>query len=68
MTAQADMVLKNIIMPANETPEFPPRDNKDEPSLLGRPIRKLGLLYVQSLGRLMAAMSEKTLSKGLLGR
>ena len=68
MTAQAEIVLKNIIMPPNDVPDFPPRETTDEPCLLKRPMRKLGLMYVQSFGRLMAMMQEKTMSKGILGR
>lgn len=67
MTAQADIVLKNILMPPNDVPDFPPREKSDEPCLLNRPMRKLGLMYVQSLGRLMAMMSENSMAKGILG-
>ena len=67
MTAQADIVLKNIILPSNDIPDYPPLEKSDEPRLLGRPIRKLSLAYVQRLGSLMAMLSEKNMSKGILG-
>ena len=67
MTAQADIILKNIILPSNDMPEYPPLEKEDEPRLLGRPIRKLSLAFVQRLGSLMAMFSEKNNAKGLLG-
>ena len=67
MTAQADIILKNIILPSNDLPEYPPLEKPDEPRILGRPIRKLSLAYVQRLGSLMAMLSEKNMAKGLLG-
>lgn len=67
MTAQANIILKNLLMPP-EKPEFL-KSSSDEssPKLLGKPVHELNMVYLCSFGRLMAMLSEKNQSMGILG-
>ncbi|XP_052274563.1 uncharacterized protein LOC127874351 isoform X2 [Dreissena polymorpha] len=68
-TAQANMVLKNILMPC-ESPNFQPRGASRDPTapkLLGKQIGEMSLPYLASLGRMMAMMVENSQSQGILG-
>ncbi|XP_053394791.1 ribonucleoprotein PTB-binding 1-like isoform X2 [Mercenaria mercenaria] len=67
MTAQANIILKNLLMPQDK-PEFhKPSADETTPKLLGKPVYEFNMVYLCSLGRLMAMLSEKTQSMGILG-
>ncbi|WAR23213.1 RAVR2-like protein, partial [Mya arenaria] len=70
VTAQANLVLKNLLMPPSESPGFPQgavRHDPEAPQLLGKPIAELNLVCLGSLGRMMAMMLEQSHNRGLLG-
>lgn len=67
MTAQANIILKNLLMPGETEPQGGEKDS-DVPKLLGRPIGTLNMIYLCSLGRMMAMMSEKNQNIGILGK
>ena len=67
MTAQANIILKNLLMPQDK-PEFQrPATDANAPKLLGKCVYELNMVYLCSLGRLMAMLSEKTQTRGILG-
>lgn len=41
--------------------------DESTPQLLGKPVHELNMVYLCSFGRLMAMLSEKSQSMGILG-
>ncbi|KAL4237060.1 Ribonucleoprotein PTB-binding 2 [Mactra antiquata] len=67
MTAQANIILKNILMP-DDTQEFKSASsNENVPKLLGKPVQDFNLVFLCSFGRLMSMLTEKTQTMGILG-
>ncbi|XP_060584360.1 ribonucleoprotein PTB-binding 2-like [Ruditapes philippinarum] len=68
MTAQANIILKNLLMPQDKSEFHRSVTDVDAPKLLEKSVYELNMVYLCSLGRLMAMLSEKTQSRGILGR
>ncbi|XP_060577616.1 uncharacterized protein LOC132734784 isoform X2 [Ruditapes philippinarum] len=67
MTAQANIILKNLLMPQDKSEFHRSVTDVDAPKLLEKSVYELNMVYLCSLGRLMAMLSEKTQSRGILG-